>query len=516
MHAHLLAALIALLPCVAFAQGGRETTNAAPSTANAAAADSTRQWVIVTADQINLRAGPRDSARLLASVWQGESLELRGRQLDYLQVWDHKRERGGFVRATQVRELPRSAGEANTLVSVVAFIRDNIGQEALGVGIVAHYIQLVDAKTLRSQEGAFMLESLGWMADRFARRMAQAGKSDQAPLMAQQDVLARYGVNFRSHEREGQITLCYDGEAHRQVLALPATTVTLASAVLALTRPECAPGELVPEERWRTDTWRAELLEQLMARPDFAELAPHLKQRLRLRAAVAWSSLAYQSARRGIAATDPAGRARELLAGVTKTQLTDGDRQEFEKASLRVNASRYALTPNQLPSGDTKVQRVRPEIARQPGGETCVALVEHGRKEGPRELIRRCTYGLVWENSLTRNADGSAYTLAVQPLEAWRELWVADNVKGTWRIRVLPPADVLPGIGYAEFAGWLPGNKQMLVAREAQGGGRTVRSFAVLDIDTLDPKKQAMEPEGLTAFLRWQDADWKRHTLALR
>ena len=50
---------------------------------------------IVVQDQASLRAAPRDGAQQQASLWQGEVLEVRGERLDYLQVWDHKRERGG-------------------------------------------------------------------------------------------------------------------------------------------------------------------------------------------------------------------------------------------------------------------------------------------------------------------------------------------------------------------------------------------------------------------------------------
>ena len=57
---------------------------------------------IVLRDQTSLRAAPRDSAQQQAVLWQGEVLEVRGERLDYLQVWDHRRERGGFVRASQV------------------------------------------------------------------------------------------------------------------------------------------------------------------------------------------------------------------------------------------------------------------------------------------------------------------------------------------------------------------------------------------------------------------------------
>ena len=57
---------------------------------------STLGSAIVVQDQASLRAAPRDGAQQQTVLWQGEVLEVRGERLDYLQVWDHKRERGGF------------------------------------------------------------------------------------------------------------------------------------------------------------------------------------------------------------------------------------------------------------------------------------------------------------------------------------------------------------------------------------------------------------------------------------
>jgi hypothetical protein len=67
---------------------------------------------IVVQDQASLRAAPRDGAQQQASLWQGEVLEVRGERLDYLQVWDHKRERGGFIRASDVRRVALTEAEA--------------------------------------------------------------------------------------------------------------------------------------------------------------------------------------------------------------------------------------------------------------------------------------------------------------------------------------------------------------------------------------------------------------------
>jgi hypothetical protein len=86
---------------------------------------------IVTQNQASLRAAPKDSAAQQAVLWQGDALEIRGQKLDYLQVYDHRRERAGYIKATQVRTTSLTAAEAPELLSVVRFVRDTPGAEAL-------------------------------------------------------------------------------------------------------------------------------------------------------------------------------------------------------------------------------------------------------------------------------------------------------------------------------------------------------------------------------------------------
>ena len=62
-------------------------------------------FAIITQDQTALRPSPKSSVKPAAVLFQGETLEVRGERLDYLQVWDHRRERGGYVRASQVRAV---------------------------------------------------------------------------------------------------------------------------------------------------------------------------------------------------------------------------------------------------------------------------------------------------------------------------------------------------------------------------------------------------------------------------
>ena len=74
----------------------------------------------------------------------------------------------------------------------------------------------------------------------------------------------------------------------------------------------------------------------------------------------------------------------------------------------------------------------------------------------------------------------------------------------------------MPDVGYVEFAGWIPGGTQMLVAREASGEGKYRKSFEQISLDSLTTVRKASEPSLLSAFRRWQDAGWKAQTLSLR
>ncbi|WP_308418633.1 hypothetical protein [Chitinimonas arctica] len=245
---------------------------------------------IVAQDQSALRAAPRESATRQAVLWQGDSLEIRGEKGDYLQVYDHRRERAGYIRANQVRPLDLAPESAPATLTVVRFLRDTPGSEALGIGYVAGYLRAAPAQAMDGE--AF--EALGSMAERLARR-ASVGKATTMgdTVAAHLEVAAAYGVKMVSIEREGQMQLCYDGEAYRRVLALPGNDKGKALAALALTRHDCVPPLLGPVDRFNLDNWRAELLDRVELR----NLPPVLKNRLHMRKAGLWASLAHQRAR---------------------------------------------------------------------------------------------------------------------------------------------------------------------------------------------------------------------------
>ena len=464
---------------------------------------------IVTQDQASLRAAPRDSAVQQAALWQGDTLEIRGQRMDYLQVYDHRRERAGYIHTNQVRMLSIKPADAPELLSVVRFLKTSPGAEALGIGYTAAYLKAAPADAI----GAEAFDALGTMAERLARRASMKhAKATSDTISAHMEVAAFYGVTFKGYEQGGAMQLCYNGEAFRRVLALPSDAEQRAHAALAVTRHDCMANDMHPKDRLAHDQWRAEVLDKVET-PQFAQLSEVNKNRLRLRRAGVQASLAFQQARRAEHPTAAAQRALSELAAVNKAELTDNDLQEYSDTAIRVGATRWAAeTANPVSAKLT--------LRTEPGqaGETCVSLFENTAdgKPGKEAVAKRCTYGIVWAASANAQPNGQALALAVQPLDTWRELWVFRKTAGQWAIEVLPPASSNPELGYVEFAGWVPGATQMLLARETRIAGRSKRSFEVLRMDTLTPEKQASDPSLLLAFGKWQDAGWKRQTVSLR
>ena len=474
-----------------------------------AAGNQQTDTAIVIRDRTPLRAAPRASAQQQALLWQGEMVEIRGARLDYLHVYDYRRERAGFVHSSHVRRIKLTAEGASDLLAVVRFLRDTTGAEALGIGLAAAYIHAATPEVLRGDQGIEALDAFGTFADRLARRASSGlaqNKTVEATLSAHLDVAGRYGVNFLNHERAGRMQICYDGGAFRRLLGMPATPEQRARAALALTRHECVPPDLGPMARNGLDEWRAEMLDRV----DTSALPGYLMNRVQMRRASVWSSLAYHRARMGESADAAAIRAITELAGIDKSELAEEDLRTYNDAAMRVNASRWAAVP---PSpAEKKATRVRIVTAAGEPGETCVSLVD-----AEKPLITRCTYGVVWANSATVNREGTALALAVQPMDTWREMWLfRKEPDGWWTVSVLPPAVTMPDIGYAEFAGWVPGGRQVLVAREAGGEGKYRRNFEVMRLDTLAVARQASDPGVLGAFQRWQDPSWKEQTLSVR
>lgn len=468
---------------------------------------------LVMQDATALRAAPKDAAPVHTLLWRGDALELRGERGEYLQVWDHQRERGGYVKRGQLHVLDGNT-TANDLLATLGFVRDLQGAEPLGLALASSFIGLATPEQLRGAAGASALEAIGRLAERLAER-ASAPPSpraqDQAALSAHLDVAARHGIRLLSRELHGRMLVCYDGDAYRRLLTMAAATPEQkARAALGLTRLDCVdPNTTTPSAREQFDQWRAEVLDQAPTQG----LNPLWHNRIATRRTAVWSSLAFARSRRGDVegAKAAADRALAELAEVEKSDLADEDLVRFNEAALRANAMRWASTAAPAAAGGN----VRISTQTTEDGQTCVELVDTRRRAG-EALTRRCTWGLVWTASASLNREGNALALAVQPGDGWRELWLFRRTGQGWTLQVLPPAPAAPGLGYAEFAGWVPGGQQVLVAREAIAEGRTLRRFEVMKLDTLSAERTAFDPSALRAFNRWQDAGWKRNSLALR
>jgi hypothetical protein len=476
--------------------------------ATARAADE--EVAIVVQDAAPMRAGAREAEKAHTLLWQGEALEVRNEVGDWLQVYDHRRERGGFVLASHVRRYRLVAETAPELLAILRFLRETPGSEALGLGYAAAYVQAAPGTVLRSADGIEAIEALGLFADRLARRAsttAALSKEAQQRLSAHLDVAARYGVRLDSVDGDGRVRFCYDGEAFRRVLALDSSPAQKARAALALSRPECEPAGAAKRIERLAES--AALLQAV----DAAPLGAPLKARFLLRRSRVVATVAFHAARRGENASELLEAARGDLALVRRRDLSDADARAYDEAALRVNASRWAAAPAPALAPVSN----RPTLVAKPGedGQTCLLLVD-AKHDVANPLARRCTYGQAWLAAASTNAEGNAVAVAIQQTDAWRELWLFRKAGGKWDVRILPPAATAPGAGSAEFAGWIPGGTQMLVAREASGENGVQRAFEVVRTDTLATVKKSSQPANLLAFRKWQDPAWKRETLLLR
>jgi hypothetical protein len=459
---------------------------------------------IVTQNQVSLRAAPRESAPQQAVLWAGDVLEVRGERRGYLQVYDHRRERAGYVRVSQARRHPLSAHEAPELLAVVRFLRDTPGSETLGISYAAAYLKAVPAGALTAEP----FDAIGTMADRLAHRASVSqSRVAESTIAAHLEVAAGFGLGMRNFEREGSTQICYEGEMFRQVLAMPSAVASeRARAALALTRPECVDPALGPTAIYALQLRYAEMLDAVPT----MDLSPTLLNQLHLRRAGLSASIAFSAVRRGQSAQAVGQRAVEELTRVNVAELADEDQLDYAVAALRVGASRWAAESDSSTPG---ALAVRTESGA--AGETCVMLID-SRKPAAAPLARRCTYGTVWTASARSDATGHALTLAVQPLEGWREMWVFRQVGGEWSSDVLVPGAEKPELGYIEFAGWVPGGQSLLVAREYIHAGQHRRRFELLRLSTLVSERTASEPDALPALRRWQDPSWTRMTVALR
>ncbi|MFX1681650.1 hypothetical protein PV762_20725 [Mitsuaria sp. CC2] len=513
--------------------------------------DAAPRTALVVQDNVAMRAAAKDSSPAQAQLWRGEALEIRGERPDHFQVYDYRRERGGFVRKTALLPLNGPAAQPDALLAALRVVRQQPGSESLGLGLAAAYVQSASATQMNGADGAEALDAMGTLAERLADRASRAQSrpdgatvaptAAETQVAAQLDVAARYGLRFRTLEREaGAMQLCYEGDAFRRVLAMPASTSEQkARAALALTRVDCLDPVATPPQREQMDQWRADVLDKVDLRDP--ALATHWRNRVLMRQAGVWSSLAFIRARRATVATSTVSnvftgstsatasvpgqlqvdvssaasrRALEAFARVVPAELSDDDQPSYNDAAMRGNAMRWAALPAGAP--EQILGAVKLNVAAGQPGETCLTLTMNGAREGNPPLLRHCAWGLVMTASARINREGTAISIASVPADGWRELWLLRRTSQGWKVSVLPPVAAQPGLGYAEFAGWVPGGKELLVARESRAEGRYKRSYELVDLDSLETRRQAGDVTMLGAFQRWQAADWKGTSLSAR
>jgi hypothetical protein len=212
---------------------------------------------IVVRDHTPLRAAPHSSAAELATLWQGDVLEVRGERAGYSKVYDYRRERGGYLRSEAVRPVDVTEAGAPELLAVLHFLRDSPGSEALGISYGAAYLKAVPARALTAEP----FDAIARMAERLADE-ASGSASHLADAAAHLEVVQQFGIHMRTLERNGRMQVCYDGELFRRVLTLAgAGSDERARAALGLTRPDCIDPDLGPVLRASLDDERRELLD---------------------------------------------------------------------------------------------------------------------------------------------------------------------------------------------------------------------------------------------------------------
>ena len=225
-----------------------------------------------------------------------------------------------------------------------------------------------------------------------------------------------------------------------------------------------------------------------------------LKNRLRLRKAGVWASLAYQRARRpelGAPAVQQAGqRALDELAGIDQSELMEADAYAYSDAAMRVGASRWA-TEAGAPAA--KLQKVSVVLSPGQPGETCVHLVD-AKHDAQNPLLTRCTYGIVWTASAAPQSPRAALALAVQPLDTCASCGCSavDRRAGAW---ILPLAADHPASAMSNSPAGA-GRQTVARAREAARKAATneLRRCAACRRWKWKAGRQAEQPEQLLSL----------------
>lgn len=406
---------------------------------------------VIVGDHVALRAEPDRTGSQKATLWKGDWLEVRGERKGWLEVWDYRRSRPGWIAASNARVIDLDKTDARDLRAVVDFVTDTPGSESLGIA----YAGLVLKKA--TPDAALEVE-IGTMATRLARRVSSG--SVDATAGEQLSVAETWGIRFTSVGS----TVCYDGAEFRAALALKPTTADSATAVLGLTDPACEPANLGATARRDREADQLAVLSKV----DPTQAPPVLANALRIRRASLSARLAWATAMTGdaSAAAKHAEAAESAFLTVDKSQLADDDRPAYDEASMLVAASHGAAQPP---------PKQAPLTVSAKG---CMSLAP-----------TKCTHGQVWLGSLSTSPDGRYAAVNVEPLPGWSELWLFHKAGDAWSVEILAPSTDGVDLGSLELLGWSPDGKHALVARQTRVDGELVRSLEDLTLATRETTK---------------------------
>ena len=330
---------------------------------------------------------------------------MRGGRLDHLQVWDHRRERGGFVDAC--RRCGRTGLEPKptrpTCRRCCASCATSPAAEALGIGVAAAYLKAAPAARWRRGRRRAVRRA------RHAGRAAGAARVGRHPSTALSrgptsrpasretapahlDVVPRYGVALRSFERDGALHhLLRRRRVPPRPRDAPRPRRAAGARALALTRPDCIDPALAAAANGSAlDGWRSR-------RP-----RPH-----RRRAGVALprapkNRIAHAPRRRlGGDRLRPRARGRAGCCGKRRPARARRARRHRRDALAdddvaarprrRSASARRAGRP--MPPPSHPATRNAAPSSPDPGepGQTCVALLEMRRIRCRAALVKRCT-----------------------------------------------------------------------------------------------------------------------------
>ena len=106
----------------------------------------------------------------------------------------------------------------------------------------------------------------------------------------------------------------------------------------------------------------------------------------------------------GIATNTAAQRALDALASVNKAELSEDDQSAYAEAAIRVGTVRWGAQTGMRPVG-----RLTLRAAAGENGQTCLSVATTPAAASAQPL--RCTYGVVWPQSLSVNPAGNIATL---------------------------------------------------------------------------------------------------------